>query len=338
MFQAYYTSTGISSPSNISWIGSLMMFFLMLIQLWSGAASDIGHFKAVLRAGVVLWVVGIFTASVCLLYWQFLLAQGVCIGVANGLLFVPAMSVASTYFDANGRSVAIGLILCGYATSGMIFPIMLNRLFGIVGFGWAVRIFGFIALGLLVLAEGLLKRRLPPKDSAKLFELSELKDVVFILFIVGSFLSFSGLYFAFFCVNEYARNRLGMTLEETIPILMVLNGVGVPGRLIPMYLADRSFRPIQVLLPINLITALLLFVWISIKSTTTMYFFVVKYDLFASALQGPFPATMADLTIDPKKTGTRFGMGFELSSFGVLLGSPVGGALIEYKHGDYLYA
>jgi predicted MFS family arabinose efflux permease len=129
-----------------------------------------------------------------------------------------------------------------------------------------------------------------------------------------------------------------MTLEEKIPILMVLNGAGVPGRLIPMYLADRYFRPIHVGLPINLMTALLLFVWISIKSTTSMYVFAVVYGLFASALQGLFPATMADLTVDPKKTGTRFGMGFALSSFGVLIGSPAGGALIEYKHGDYLYA
>ncbi|KAG9197567.1 hypothetical protein G6514_001472 [Epicoccum nigrum] len=272
MFQAYYTATGVSSPSNISWIGSLMIFFLMLIPVWSGSAADVGHFKLVLRMGMLLWIVGIFTTSMCREYWQFLLAHGLCVGFANGLMFVPTMSVVSTYFDPSRRSLAIGLILCGSATGGMIFPIMLNRLFGAIGFGWAVRTFGFMALVLLVLAERLLKKRLPPKDSAKLFEPKELKDIVFVLFIIGSFLNFSGLYFAFFYVNAYARNEL------------------------------------------------------------------VVYGLFASALQGLFPATMADLTVDPKKTGTRFGMGFALSSFGVLTGSPVGGALIEYKHGDYLYA
>ncbi|KAF1359909.1 MFS general substrate transporter [Lizonia empirigonia] len=339
MFQAYYTSAGVSTPSNISWIGSLIIFFLMLVPLWSGSASDAGHFKLlILRVGALLWLLGIFTTSVCHEYWQFLLAQGVFIGVANGFMFVPTMSVVSTYFDPSRRSLAIGLILCGSATGGMIFPIMLNLLFGMIGFGWAVRVFGFMALALLVLAERLLKKRLPPKDSAKFFEPGELKDIVFVLFIIGSFLNFSGLYFAFFYVNAYARNKLGMTLEETIPILMVLNGVGVPGRLIPMYLEVRFFRPIYVGLPINLVTALLLFVWIAIKSTASMYVFAVVYGLFASALQGLFPATMADLTIDPKKTGTRFGMGFALSSFGVLIGSPVGGALIEYKDGDYLYA
>jgi MFS family permease len=183
MFQAYYTSTDVSSPSNISWIGSLMLFFLMLIPLWSGSASDVGHFRLILRVGILLWMVGIFTTSVCREYWQFLLAQGVCIGVANGFLFVPTMSVVSTYFDPSRRSLAIGLILCGSATGGMIFPIMLNRLFGLIGFGWAVRCFGFMALALLVLAERLLKKRLPPKDSANFFEPSELKDIVFVLFV-----------------------------------------------------------------------------------------------------------------------------------------------------------
>ncbi|KAF2629636.1 MFS general substrate transporter, partial [Macroventuria anomochaeta] len=257
MFQAYYTSTEISSPSNISWIGSLMIFFLMLIPLWSGSASDVDHFKLILRVGTVLWALNIFTTSVCHEYCQFLLVQGVCIGVANELLFVPTMSVVSTYFDRSRRRLAIGLILCGSATGGMIFPIMLNRLFGIIGFGWAVRSFGFMALALLVLAERLLKKRLPPKDSTKSFEPGELKDIVFVLFIIGSFLNFSGLYFAFFYVNAYARNRLAMTLEETIPILMVLNGVSVPRRLIPIYIADRYFRPIHVSLPINLVTTLL---------------------------------------------------------------------------------
>lgn len=183
MFQAYYTSTGVSPPSNISWIGSMMIFFLMLVPLWSGSASDVGHFKLVLRVGIALWLVGIFTTSVCHEYWQLLLAQGVCIGLANGCMFVPTMSVVSTYFDPSRRSLAIGLILCGSATGGMIFPIMLDRLFRIVGFGWAVRSFGFMALVLFVFAERLLKKRLPPKDSAKFFEPSELKDIVFVLFV-----------------------------------------------------------------------------------------------------------------------------------------------------------
>jgi predicted MFS family arabinose efflux permease len=129
-----------------------------------------------------------------------------------------------------------------------------------------------------------------------------------------------------------------MTLEETIPILMVLNGIGIVGRLVPLYLADRFFRPIHVGLLIALMNAVLLFVWISIKDTESMYGFAAIYGLFAAAMQALFPATMADLTTDPKKKRTRFGMGVALSSFGVFVGCPVGGALIELGNGNYWYA
>ena len=84
MLQSHYTTIGLSSPSNISWIGALTVFFLLSLPLWSGAASDLGHFKLVIRTGIVLWLIGIFTTSICTKYWQFVLAQGVCIGLANG--------------------------------------------------------------------------------------------------------------------------------------------------------------------------------------------------------------------------------------------------------------
>lgn len=90
----------------------------MLIPLWSGSASDVGHFKLILRVDTLLWLVGIFMTSVCREYWQFLLAQGMYIGVANGFLFVPTMSVVSTYFDPSRRSLAIGLIKVAQMTIG----------------------------------------------------------------------------------------------------------------------------------------------------------------------------------------------------------------------------
>lgn len=128
-----------------------------------------------------------------------------------------------------------------------------------------------------------------------------------------------------------------MTLEDTIPILIVLNGVGIPGRLIPAYVADHYCRPLTISLFVGFVTSVLLFAWIAIKSVAGMYIFAALYGLFASALQAMFPATLADLTTDHKKIGTRLGMGFALSSFGVLIGSPGGGKLVEVGGNKYLY-
>ena len=98
-------------------------------------------------------------------------------------MFVPMISVISTYFDSTKRSFAISITLCGSATGGLVIPIMLNRLIDRIGFGWAVRTLGFMALVMLLIAERLIKKRLPPKDSVKMLEPQELKDTVFDLFV-----------------------------------------------------------------------------------------------------------------------------------------------------------
>lgn len=128
-----------------------------------------------------------------------------------------------------------------------------------------------------------------------------------------------------------------MSLEDTIPILMVLNGVGIPGRLIPAYIADHYFRPLTIILSVSVITSILLFAWIGINSVAGLYAFAAIYGFFAAGLQAMFPATLADLTTDHKKMGTRMGMGFAFSSFGVLLGGPGGGKLVELGEKGYLY-
>lgn len=61
-----------------------MIFFLMLIPLGSGSASDMGYYKLILRTGALLWLIGIFTTIVSHEYWQFLLAQSACVGITNG--------------------------------------------------------------------------------------------------------------------------------------------------------------------------------------------------------------------------------------------------------------
>jgi len=49
----------------------------------------------------VIQLCGIFLTSWCKTYWQVLLAQGVCVGIGNGLVFVPSVALASTYFFKN---------------------------------------------------------------------------------------------------------------------------------------------------------------------------------------------------------------------------------------------
>lgn len=141
-----------------------------------------------------------------------------------------------------------------------------------------------------------------------------------------------------FQVGSYARNVLGLSQQQSINDLLVINGVGMVGRLVPAYLADHYFGPLNTLIPFACVSGILLFCWAAVSSSGGLLAFDVIYGLFASGIQSLFPATLSSLTTDLKKSGIRMGMVFSVVSFACLTGSPLGGALIQKRGGDYLYA
>lgn len=343
-FQAYYTAQPElnASPSAISWVGSIQIFLLMVMGAYSGSASDAGYYRLTSFAGIFFFVLGVFMASISRTYWQLLLSHGICTGFGNGLMFIPTMSVVATYFSPLHKTLALGLMLCGASMGGIVFPLIFNSLLPRVGFGWSMRIFGFIALMLFCCAQMLLKKRLPPKNSVRILEFDALKDGVFVLFVIGSFVNFLGLYFAFFFISAYARDVLGLNSDKANHLLLVINGAGIPGRIIPMWLADqrqwKGVRPVTVQIPLNLATSILLFAWVAVKGSGSAFAFAACYGFVANAVQSLFPATLADMTLDPRRTGAQLGWGFTIGSFSCLTGNPIGGLLVQAGNGDYTYA
>lgn len=99
IFQAYYTKTLHLNSSTVAWIGSVQLFLLCFVGTFSGRALDAGYYRHVLLLGCFLQLLGIFSVSFAHEYWQIFLAQGVCQGLGNGLVFCPTLSLVSTYFS-----------------------------------------------------------------------------------------------------------------------------------------------------------------------------------------------------------------------------------------------
>src|SRR4051794_30041645 len=102
--------------------------------------------------------------SICKTFWQFLLAQGIMGGMSMGICMGPAMAATGQYFQKK-RGAAMGLAISGSSLGGIIFPIALSKMLynPSLGFGWAVRILGFIMFALLLPACLLIRARLPPR-------------------------------------------------------------------------------------------------------------------------------------------------------------------------------
>jgi len=118
----------------------------------------------------------------------------------------------------------------------------------------------------------------------------------------------------------------------------VLNGVGFVGRILPNYLADAYFGPMNCLIPVCAASAMIMYCMIAVTSPTGLYVWSVAYGILGAAIQSLFPAVLSSLTTDLSKAGVRMGMMFSIVSFSVLTGPPIAGLLIQKMDGGYAYA
>ncbi|RJE18628.1 Major Facilitator Superfamily [Aspergillus sclerotialis] len=329
IFQQYYTQELGQSESSV--------FFLFIVGVAAGRLTDGGHFRVTFASGVFLQVLGLFMTSLATKYWQIFLAQAVCLGIGNGFTFCPALAVLSQYFKKK-RAFAVGLAAAGGAVGGLVYPVLINWLIfkDGVGFPWTLRAMGFIMLGTYVPCLIWFKPRLPPRKSGPWIDTSAFSEIPFIFFSLSMFLNFWGLYFAFFYLGTFARDQVG--IEEPIYFLMVLNGVGVVGRIVPPIIADKWTGPLNTLIPLSLAASLLVYCWTAIYSAGGLFAFAVVYGFLAASLQALFPAIATTMTPHPDRTGTRVGMILGFVSFANVTGPAICGALIRKEDGSYLGA
>lgn len=112
--QTYYESGQLfmESSSNISWIGSVQAFMVLVVGAFVGPIYDRGYLRTLLIVGSFLIVFGHMMLSLCTTFWQCILAQGFVIGIGGGCLFVPAIAILPTYFSSK-IGLAIGLAASG---------------------------------------------------------------------------------------------------------------------------------------------------------------------------------------------------------------------------------
>lgn len=206
-FQTYYSSVLPEPNSTISWIGSTQACLLFVISIFSGRAFDAGWFRPTVMLGIAIQFIGIFTMSAAKSYWQLLLTQGICTGIGGGLFFMPMTSLVATYF-AKRRGLAIGLITVGNSVGGVVYPTVVRQLLPQVGFGWTVRVLGFINVACLTVVLAFSKPRLPPRKSGPLWDAESFKDVPYILMVLGICFLMPSIYFVLYYVRTPFASRM----------------------------------------------------------------------------------------------------------------------------------
>ncbi|GAA5913172.1 MCT family MFS transporter [Sporobolomyces salmoneus] len=337
-FQTYYQDKQLAdkSPSEISWIGSFQLATVLACSIFAGKLFDAGKIQYLLFAATILYTAGLFGLSYATEYWQIFLAQGLACGLASGISFLPAASSVSHWFKYR-RATALGVLATGSSIGGVVYPIMLNRLFAKIGFGWTVRAVGFLNLGLLIIANLTINSRLPPRKIEKIFDFRPLREKGFLLFTIGETIIMWGMYSPYFYIQDYAIEH-GVSRNLAFYALSILNAASVFGRIIPNWLAD-TYGPLTVLIPNCILSGILIFLFLPMcKTAVGVVLFAIFFGFTSGCYVSMMPATVASMTTNMGEVGHRTATMFLVISITALTGTPITGAIIVREGGSYIGA
>ncbi|KAM3067356.1 hypothetical protein ACMFMG_005287 [Clarireedia jacksonii] len=327
-FQTYYESGALfnKSSSDISWIGSIQSFMVLVTGVFAGPIYDRGYLRTLMVVGSFMVVFGHMMLSICSQYWEVLLAQGFCAGIGAGCLFVPCVSVLPTYFSTK-IGLAVGIAASGSSFGGVIYPIVLHRLIDQIGFAWAVRAMGFIALGTLLIPICVMKMRLKSPKPRSLVDWTAFTDWPYMVFTIATLIGFIGLNIVFFYLSYYALQQHILNNDMSFYIIAIFNTASIFGRIAPNAISDKVGL-FNVLTPGALLTGVLLLTMMAVQNEAAIVILAVLIGFFSGVFIAMPPVCMVALTQDKSLIGTRIGQGYAIIAFGVLTGGPGAGAIL----------
>jgi MFS family permease len=328
VFQTYYESGQLfqASSSNISWIGSIQCYLLQLTGLIAGPIYDRGYLRLLLVTGSFMVVFGLMMLSVCTEYWQALLAQAFCIGIGAGLLFTPTVSLIPTWFSTR-IGLAVGIASSGSSLGGIIYPIVLYRLIGQVGFPWAVRSIAFIALATFVIPLAVMRMRVRMPKPRAAIDWSAFTDVPFIVFTLSVLILFIGNAVLIFYVSYYPQERGYTDTSLAFYMVAIFNAGSVLGRIAPNALSDR-IGVFNTMAPMTLLLGVTVLCMLGVHNAAGMIVEAIVTGFFSGVVVALPPVCFRMLTENKSMIGTRIGQGFAISGLGLLIGGPSAGAIL----------
>ncbi|KAL5536516.1 hypothetical protein ACEPAF_338 [Sanghuangporus sanghuang] len=233
------------------------------------------------------------------------------------------------------RAFALGIVVAGSSLSGVIFPIMLSKLFQSIGFPWTVRTLAFMCFALQGISIPFVKERFPPRAGVPLIDRSVYKDKPFLLHVTSGFFIAFGLYTPFWYIELYAlREKISANLA--FYLISIMNAAGLLGRVSLGHVADRLGRFNIMICTIFLCIASVFAIWITSHTAVELIFFALIFGFTSGAYLSISPSCTVKLTSDTTKIGSRVGIFMTGMAPGILTGPSIAGALLSTDGGSYV--
>ncbi|KAG2118699.1 major facilitator superfamily domain-containing protein [Suillus discolor] len=337
VYQDFYTQHYLTNETSsaISWIGSTTAFLLMTVSLVSGLLHDRGYFYHLIIAGSFLHSLSLFMLSMSKPnhYYQIFLSQGLGLGIASGLVYIPTMAVISHHFRRR-RTLVMTFVATGSPLGAIIHPIMLNNLLnGPLGFANGVRVSaGLISLFLLTACLCMRTRLDPPATPVNYIAVARkcIYDVPFMLLIAGTFLLQTGFYYPLFFF-QLDSIKHGISVKFSFYSLVILNGSNCLGRFTSGFIASFT-GVLNLTIVASISCGVLILGMIGLNNLASVIVLGMLYGYLSGLNVAMAPPLVATLTPDLSELGARMGICLFAAGFGGLIGAPISGALLTSNY------
>ncbi|KAI9270692.1 major facilitator superfamily domain-containing protein [Phascolomyces articulosus] len=300
---------------QLSFAGTIMELMVDLMGPIIAARYGV---RSVLMLGSFLGVLGLELAGFTTKIWHLYLTQGILFGSGASFIYVAAMSVPVQWFSRR-RGMSLGIVSSGSGFGGLVLPFVMTGLNNKLGAAWTYRIMGFICLALNVVTCVLVKEKYPRHKKYKTsdskneekqqdsqtrhptlqetFNFSVLKDINYLLWVVGSVIALMGFFIPFFFIPSYAR-YIGLSSADGTAIVAVMSAGNCVGRIASGYIGDCIGR-LNANILFTMISGLSsLVIWTFAYSYGTLMAFAAVFGLVCSsyvALLSPITAKILDI-------------------------------------------
>lgn len=329
------------APSTTSWIFSLYIAISFLSCILAGGYFDRNGSKTPMSAGTVIYVGGIMCLANCTTVYQFILSFSLLSGIGTGILMTPLVSVLASWFFKR-RAIATSTATMGGSVGGVFFPIMLKKLYKEVGFPWAMRIVGFVCLACLIVSTVLCHERsrvecepfASKKQLAKWYVSSSFNwryflEGKFLFAALGSSLAESSLTASATYLASYSLAR-GNSETTSYALITATNAVGILGRYIPGYIADRHLGRFNVVIITVLLAGLSnLIIWLPFGGHVgALWAYVCIYGFATGSILSLTPVCVGQIS-RTEDFGKRYSTAYFLQAIITIPVLPIAGAIIN---------
>ncbi|KAL7624661.1 hypothetical protein AAE478_006231 [Parahypoxylon ruwenzoriense] len=170
-----------------------------------------------------------------------------------------------------------------------------------IGFGWSVRVIGFISIPLLGFASVAITSRLPPRTST-FFVWRAFKEPRLVLLTLSLFFMLLGVFTPLFYIPTYAVSR-GIDPTLASYLLAIINASSTFGRIIPGILEDK-FGRLNIFAFGGFITGIVIFCWNKAETSAGLIVYSLAIGFSSGTIISGASTAFTKRPKEPRELGT----------------------------------